>query len=695
VPKSVLTRGRSLVARLTALAMVTSIMVIGALPASAAVVDTTDSCPVTTPSAGFTDIGAFDATTQRAIDCLAAYNITKGTSATTFSPNGEVARWQMALFLIRQAEAHEIEMPSGAHQGFTDIAGFNAETQLAINRLAQLDITKGTSATTFDPNGIVTRWQMALFLTRLVDAAGLTLPSGAPQGYTDLGGLSAEATLAINQVTQLGIAEGTGGGIFAPLANTLRWQMALFLTRTLAAGGVTPSTNLVSLSPGTAATLNAGQARTFTATFLNPNGSPYTGSIGIRILGTTAAGAPTYQTSATATAFEALTDGLPGVGGQLSTGFPGADGQVTFTIRNTTAQTVAVVAWQDQNADGGYGLGSVPNEPFAVVNTTFSAVAPGDAVSGTYTGLIVSSTIKADNTFVAAEAGTNCGNGAGNACTFRYDDNDIFQIVAAASTLAGFEGALSATDVLTITYAAAAANQSTFNITTDNIAPLTVTSPPAAPPTTVDAAQYTITGRADPGALVRVYNDPSDNLKDGELGEGIVASTTASVDGAYSVAVNLTQNAVNNFFVTQVPVGGVESAAVNVPTITEATSAAATIVSTTATNNGVAGILDPGDEIVITFSKAVIGVGTGDSVTVIDGDGSTATLTFGPNVTATLGGGGTVLTLTINAVVVSSGGTIGGIQSPTTITGVSGFTGNDGLPVNVAGSPGAARTFTH
>ncbi len=695
MPKSVLTRGRSLVARLTALAMVASIMVIGALPASAAVVDTTDACPATTPSSGFTDIGAFDATTQRAIDCLAAYNITKGTSATTFSPNDQVPRWQMALFLIRQAEVHGIAMPSGAHQGFGDIAHLNAETQLAINRLAQLDITKGTSATTFDPNGIVTRWQMALFLTRLVDAAGLTLPSGAPQGYTDLGGLSAEAVLAINQVTQLGIAEGTGGGLFAPLANTLRWQMALFLTRTLAAGGVTPSANLVSLSPGTAATLNAGQARTFTATFLNPNGSPYVGQIGLRIVGTTAAGAPTYQTNATATHFEAITDGLPGVGGQLSTGFPGADGQVTFTIRNVTAQTVAVVAWQDNNADGGYGAGSVPNEPFAVVNTTFTAVAPGDAVSGSYVGLVVSSTIKADNTFVASLGGVNCGNGAGNACTFHYDDNDIFQVLAAASTLAGFEGALSVSDVLTITYAAAAANQSTFNITADNVAPLTVTSPSA--PVTVDAAQHTISGAADPGATVRVYRDPSNDGQTGEAGEVIVATTTASVDGAYSVAVNLTQNAVNDFFVTQVPVGDTEQPAggVDVPRITEATSAAATIVSTVGANGGTGGILDPGDSIVITFSKPVIGVGNGDTVSVVDTDGSTAVLTFGSNVTATLDGTGTILTLNVTAVVVASGGTVGGIQSPTTITAVSGFTGNDGLAINVAGSGGAARTFTH
>lgn len=241
MPKSVLSRRRSWVARLTVLAMVASLMVIGAAPASAALQDTSSSCPSSIPSAGFTDLGGLDAATVQAIDCLVFYDISKGTSATTYSPSNSVARWQMALFLTRQAAVHGIAMPDGSDQGFTDISGFDAETQKAINQLAQLDITKGTSATTFDPNGTVTRWQMALFVTRLVTKAGLVLPDGSSQGFTDIGGLDADTQKAINQLVQLGVSNGTSATTFAPLANTLRWHMALFLSRTLAAGGVAPS----------------------------------------------------------------------------------------------------------------------------------------------------------------------------------------------------------------------------------------------------------------------------------------------------------------------------------------------------------------------------------------------------------------------------------------------------------------------
>jgi hypothetical protein len=239
VPKQVLTRRRSLVAKLTVLAVIASMLVI-AVPASAAI-DTSASCPSTIPTSGFTDISGFDATTQLAINCLVNYGITQGTSATTFSPTLSVSRWQMALFLTRQAVDHGLVLGDGSSQGFTDIGGFDAATQTAINQLAQLDITQGTSATTFEPNLVVSRWQMALFLVRLADAAGVTLPSGAPQGFLDIATLSVEAQLAINQAKQLGIADGFSATQFSPFTDTLRWQMALFLTRTLAVDGVLPT----------------------------------------------------------------------------------------------------------------------------------------------------------------------------------------------------------------------------------------------------------------------------------------------------------------------------------------------------------------------------------------------------------------------------------------------------------------------
>ena len=247
MPTTVLSRQRSWIAILTVLAMVASFMAV-ATPVQAELQKTSATCPSTIPSAGFTDLGGLEDATVQAIDCLASYGITTGTTATMFSPNNSVPRWQMALLLTRSATAMGVALGDGSDEGFTDISGLDAATEKAINQLVQLGVTKGTSATTFSPNDNVTRLQMALFLTRLATAAGLTLGDGSDQGFTDIDGLDAATQTAINQTVQLGISDGTSTTMFSPLSDTLRWHMALFLTRTLAADGVSAASGFIVIS---------------------------------------------------------------------------------------------------------------------------------------------------------------------------------------------------------------------------------------------------------------------------------------------------------------------------------------------------------------------------------------------------------------------------------------------------------------
>ena len=156
-------------------------------------------CDGIAPSAGFTDVGASNPHLND-INCIAALQITSGTGPGVYSPSAPVTRWQMAIFLARTAQALGVALPAGASQGFTDLGGLSVETVTAINQIRQLGITTGTTATTFDPYGVVNRWQMALFLTRLHPIAGGTLPAGADRGFTDLAGLAPEAVVAVNQL---------------------------------------------------------------------------------------------------------------------------------------------------------------------------------------------------------------------------------------------------------------------------------------------------------------------------------------------------------------------------------------------------------------------------------------------------------------------------------------------------------------
>jgi hypothetical protein len=113
---------------------------------------------------------------------------------------------------------------------FRFITGLRSDYQVAINQLAQLGITEGTSPTTFDPDGDVTRWQMALFLTRLYSNAGETLPAGT-DGYSDTSDLPVYAQVAIDQLAALGITTGTTATTFTPYGLVTREQMAAFLAR--------------------------------------------------------------------------------------------------------------------------------------------------------------------------------------------------------------------------------------------------------------------------------------------------------------------------------------------------------------------------------------------------------------------------------------------------------------------------------
>ena len=241
------------------------------LPAAALV---SEACPADLSGGRFNDLGGQSADTVDAIDCVAQYGIAQGTSATSFSPNNPVQRWQMALFLVRSAAALGQTLPSGGGQGFTDISGFDLATQTAINQLKQMNITTGTSLSTFGPNGTVPRWQMALFLTRLLVRVGVTLPGGAAQGFTDISGFDSLTQAAINQLRQLGISLGTSPTVFAPNLEVSRWQMALFLARSLESAGGSPFRITAGLS---ATSSQSGATVVLTVTVRNPNGTAAAG----------------------------------------------------------------------------------------------------------------------------------------------------------------------------------------------------------------------------------------------------------------------------------------------------------------------------------------------------------------------------------------------------------------------------------
>ena len=105
-----------------------------------------------------------------------------------------------------------------------------------INCLAYYGITTGTTADTYDPRGHVTRWQMALFLTRAAKAAGIDLDDAMDMGFTDLGTAGADGVMAINTLASMGIMEGRTATAFDPQDLVTRADMAVHLFRLLDVG---------------------------------------------------------------------------------------------------------------------------------------------------------------------------------------------------------------------------------------------------------------------------------------------------------------------------------------------------------------------------------------------------------------------------------------------------------------------------
>ena len=210
---------------------------------------TYSACPSSagTPSAGFTD------TTSTDVDCIASYGITTGVTATTYEPTASIPRWQMALYMTRTADVVGHTLGTGADQGFTDIGGYSAAIQTAINQLAQLGVTLGTTATTYSPDDNVTREQMAMFVERLL---GLTTvgPNGAAvssasalttigtletqnaYNYTDIdgAGITFEGHEAIEELYNLGVpGHDKTVTTFGPASSITRDEMATWLTNAM------------------------------------------------------------------------------------------------------------------------------------------------------------------------------------------------------------------------------------------------------------------------------------------------------------------------------------------------------------------------------------------------------------------------------------------------------------------------------
>ena len=104
---------------------------------------------------------------EQAVLWAAETGITAGTSATTFSPNDELTREQLATFLRRYAAYKGLDVSASADlSGYTDAGSISDFALESVRWAVAVGILKGTSGTTLSPKKSATRAEVASMLMR-------------------------------------------------------------------------------------------------------------------------------------------------------------------------------------------------------------------------------------------------------------------------------------------------------------------------------------------------------------------------------------------------------------------------------------------------------------------------------------------------------------------------------------------------
>jgi hypothetical protein len=108
-----------------------------------------------------------------------------------------------------------------------------------VETLLHVGVTAGCTATTYCPDGVTTREQMAVFLLRAREGGAYTPPPCTTAPFPDVP-CSSPFAAWIQELVARGITAGCGGGLYCPTSPVTREQMAVFLLKTREGAGFTP-----------------------------------------------------------------------------------------------------------------------------------------------------------------------------------------------------------------------------------------------------------------------------------------------------------------------------------------------------------------------------------------------------------------------------------------------------------------------
>ena len=181
------------------------------------------------PGRSFTDMPPAGVWSHAGIDYVISHGLMNGMSTTSFQPEGSMTRAMLVTVLWRYAG-----QPVEGSNSFTDVPSNVWYTQ-AVAWAAEKGIVTGIGGGRFNPDGQITREQLAVILYRYCKSIGIDTSDAADiTTFPDANQVSGYAIEALSWAVRTGLVTGSaaGGKVYLePQGNATRAQVATILMR--------------------------------------------------------------------------------------------------------------------------------------------------------------------------------------------------------------------------------------------------------------------------------------------------------------------------------------------------------------------------------------------------------------------------------------------------------------------------------
>ncbi len=164
------------------------------------------------------------------VTTLVRNEITVGVGGGNYGVDQNTLRQQMAVFLLKAEHGICYVPPPCTVPAFPDVP-CTSNFAPWINQLVAENITGGCAGGNFCPTNPVNRQQMAVFLLKTFEGGSYTPPDCTVASFGDVP-CSHPFADWIYELVARNITAGCGGGLYCPLTNANRGQMATFIVKT-------------------------------------------------------------------------------------------------------------------------------------------------------------------------------------------------------------------------------------------------------------------------------------------------------------------------------------------------------------------------------------------------------------------------------------------------------------------------------